>query len=158
MIDYVSTNMPIIPNMYDINDLFANFTNNWWHLRHVFSLLFGIIFGFFLMRKIMEGMDEFVSIGEAAQRVSDRAAETAEKMKVRAGMQAEKAKERAADSLKRAKERSEAMMEQYADNYKRKMEIRHEIKFNFKDTLEQQKEEQRQAVVFLAALANKKNK
>jgi hypothetical protein len=45
--------IPTIPHMTDISDLFANLSNNMYHLRSVFALLFGCIFAFFLLKKIL---------------------------------------------------------------------------------------------------------
>jgi hypothetical protein len=55
MVEYgQSPNMPPIPQMSDIRDIFANFQNNWFHLRYVWWILFGMIFAFWLAKKIKE--------------------------------------------------------------------------------------------------------
>lgn len=55
MVEYgQSMDMPSIPTMSDITDIFANFGNNWFHMREVLFLLFGILFAFFVARKIMK--------------------------------------------------------------------------------------------------------
>lgn len=46
--------IPTVPHMSDINDLFANFANNWYHLRFVLAVLFGLMFAFFLIKKLMK--------------------------------------------------------------------------------------------------------
>lgn len=158
MIEYFSDKMPDIPNMYDISDLFANFANNWFHLRYVFSLLFGISFGFWLIKRLLGGMDEVISIGEAASRVSDRAAQVGESMRHRAGIAAEIAKEKAAAAAERAKERAKAALDSYGDNYLRRMELRHEAKEKFRENMDAMREQQREAVVFLAALGARRER
>jgi hypothetical protein len=157
VIDYQSDKMPTInPNMYDINDLFANFTNNWYHLRFVLSLLFGIIFGFFLIKKVLESMDEMISIGEAADRAKDRLSKIGEGMKYRAGIAAEITKEKAASAAERVKEKTQAAMDVYGDNQLRRMELRQEAKLKFHEQMDAFRQEQQNAVVFLAALSNRK--
>jgi uncharacterized membrane protein len=154
MIEYHSDLMPLIPNMYDIKDLFANFANNWYHLRFVLSLLFGISFGFFLIRKILEGGTEIFSVLEGMVSATFRATRITDNMKHKASVAAEISKEKASAAAERAKEK----LEQYGDNQLRRMELRHEAKMKFRDQMDAMKDEQKNAVVFLAALAVRKEK
>lgn len=52
----MSTGVPTIPNMSDIRDLFANFGHNWSTLSPALWVLFGIIFGTFVLGKIIKNV------------------------------------------------------------------------------------------------------
>lgn len=49
-----SQSVPTIPYSPPIADLFANFTHNWGTLSPVLAVLFGVIFGTFVIRKILK--------------------------------------------------------------------------------------------------------
>lgn len=51
-----SDKMPEIGQMYDIKDLFANFAINWFTLSPVMTLLLGIFFAFFVLKKIIKSV------------------------------------------------------------------------------------------------------
>lgn len=52
-----SDRMPTIPDGPPIGDLFANLTLNWSTLAPVLSLLFGILFGTWLIMKVKRGSE-----------------------------------------------------------------------------------------------------
>ncbi|RJG23303.1 hypothetical protein DQX05_13815 [Paenibacillus thiaminolyticus] len=52
MINLHSDKMPKIPDGPPVTDLFANLANNWYHLGTVLVVLFGTLFGTWLLRKV----------------------------------------------------------------------------------------------------------
>lgn len=48
--------IPAVPGNFDITELFANLTHNWNTLGPALWVLFGIMFGGWLIRKIIRGV------------------------------------------------------------------------------------------------------